>query len=305
MKLRYSFVLTGWHVLDLDYKPKYHKIGGSGDEITLAVAAQTGARLGFRVAVLEVVMIGLTRVYWQIAFIDPVDDVRAGDIAHALAVLHGALTGVPLEDGITPMRLTRAVTSARHRIAEKTLVRALDPKISEWDRQTLLGSAQSAARSDEVWRYLPAAMVGLVPALSFLDSSYRTWRAIRDASNEPITAPIAAARAESAFQDAYKAIEAVVGEPGKLKRFLRRLTANTGLTGDELVGLDDKRTLLEHVHEVQAFRDRHAAHGGSLRTRRLTEHIILEAQECARAILYNGLRMRMDGSGPTTPPVEE
>jgi hypothetical protein len=96
------------------------------------------------------------------------------------------------------------------------------------------------------------------------------------------------ASAEGAFQDAYKAIEAVIGDPPSADEKLAQRLESAGLHANEEVGLVNKRPLLTAIRELNRTRDQRAAHGSTPR-RGLSVLEVLECQKCAQLVLQAAL----------------
>jgi len=96
------------------------------------------------------------------------------------------------------------------------------------------------------------------------------------------------ARSESAFQNAYKAVEALIGEPGKdrtHKKIRERLIA-IGVDPDLPVGYVEKRPITERVMAHHKTRDTVTAHGSG-KKRRLRLPDIIDLQALARELLVS------------------
>lgn len=95
--------------------------------------------------------------------------------------------------------------------------------------------------------------------------------------------------AESAFQNAYKAIEAIIGDPGKDRsdRKIKTRLQATGLDPFESVGYLVKEPLLERFERYYRMRDSIAAHGSGKKKRPLKMGEIIDLQAMARHILLS------------------
>jgi len=101
--------------------------------------------------------------------------------------------------------------------------------------------------------------------------------------------PYRAVDAESALWLAYKAAEAIVGDPsGRVKR-LRKAIADAGL--EDFPGVwrgEDTKDVVEHLVEFVALRDKQAAHGKHHGGRRpLTFFEVMNAQYLSRGLLLH------------------
>jgi len=96
---------------------------------------------------------------------------------------------------------------------------------------------------------------------------------------------------ESAFQNAYKAVEALIGDPPKCNdKFKAKLLAE-GLDPDELGGYTEKRRLADVIRNMNDIRDKRAAHGAT-RTRGITLCEMIEYQQCARYVVQHAIQRR-------------
>lgn len=92
------------------------------------------------------------------------------------------------------------------------------------------------------------------------------------------------ARWESSYQSAYKAVEAIVGDPPKDESRYRNALQAGGINPDEEVGYRTKQKIADVIREMNMIRDRRAAHG-STPNRGIELHQMVEFQECARYIV--------------------
>jgi hypothetical protein len=104
------------------------------------------------------------------------------------------------------------------------------------------------------------------------------------------------AEGETAFQNAYKAIESVVGDPPKDDIKFEKRLSKIGLLAAEKIGYKRKRTLLESIREFEIIRNKRVAHG-STPSRGLTVLEVLECQACAKHIIEAALDCL---AGPTS-----
>ena len=97
---------------------------------------------------------------------------------------------------------------------------------------------------------------------------------------------VSVSEAESAAQNAFKCIEAIIGEPTKTKPHkLAVLLRSKGFDPDIRLGFRKKDTLFNKIIEFHEIRDRVAAHGKSKYKRRLSVSEVIEMQALARYML--------------------
>jgi hypothetical protein len=95
---------------------------------------------------------------------------------------------------------------------------------------------------------------------------------------------------ENLFLQSFRVVEAIVGEPGDIRRFRDRLKA-WGIDHNERVGFRGrcKHTLEDRVRWLQDARDSAAAHGRRRRRNPFTLFEAMEAQHLAHAVLDRAL----------------
>ena len=85
---------------------------------------------------------------------------------------------------------------------------------------------------------------------------------------------------EDALQNAFKAIEAVIGDPPKDDLKLRLKLKAIGIDPDEEVGYVNKTTIQQTIRDMNRARDKKAAHG-STKNRTIGAADLLHFQECS------------------------
>jgi hypothetical protein len=100
---------------------------------------------------------------------------------------------------------------------------------------------------------------------------------------------VSISKAESAFLNAFKTIEAMVGEPSKnrTRQKLVEKLRTRGINSDESVGYRHKASVVDKILEYHPLRDQIAAHGIGKIKRDLKLSEIIELQSLARYLLFN------------------
>ena len=153
---------------------------------------------------------------------------------------------------------------------------------------------------DAVWRVVPVVMKNksLMEGVHFYRESILQVYVVDDDVFEIMfnNSDIPASRAErvhieTAYQNAYKAIEAIIGEPPKDERKLRTKLLQAGINPDEKVGYElygmtpGKEALIEKLKNMQQTRDKKVAHGKTSAPRIIGCCEIKDKQALARHIL--------------------
>ena len=200
-------------------------------------------------------------------------------IAESVILVFESLVGplLPTHEIEVILRLPFSACSSRRKIliAEDLVEAALANKTTEMWPHTLCSEILRCSFVDDrpfglAWALTPKVLELqlLHDALAFYSASIRrfyVWNVDipNYFGNDPVLGQKRAelALAEGAFQDAYKSIEAVVGDPGNGgKRFLSRLEAR-GIPKDELIGFESRGSLSETIQALNKTRDKRAARG--------------------------------------------
>ena len=159
---------------------------------------------------------------------------------------------------------------------------------------------------EEVWRIVPIVVKSksLMDAANFYKESIgQVWIAgddVFDIMSYNLDIPPSQAqraRIETAYQNAFKAIEAIIGEPPKDKKKLRVKLLKDGINPDEEVGYNlygmkpGKETLLKKVMDMHQNRDKKAAHGKTNIPRTIGYCELKDKQALARHILLSHIDM--------------
>lgn len=155
---------------------------------------------------------------------------------------------------------------------------------------------------DYVWRIVPYMVKNklLMDAAHFYKESIgRVWIADDDVFNIMVDnsnipeSQTERARVETAYQNAFKAIEAVIGEPPKDERKLKMKLLGASINPDEKVGYNlyemkpGKETILKKVVDMHQNRDKMAAHGKTITPRTIGYCELKDKQALARYILLS------------------
>ncbi|HCG02754.1 MAG TPA: hypothetical protein DEV93_19690 [Chloroflexi bacterium] len=137
-----------------------------------------------------------------------------------------------------------------------------------------------------------ADLAEIVPALAYIFESRKEFHFVGDSitmvQREPSAishSPIAAIGMETAFHNAYKAMEALLGgEPPKETAKLRERLESRSINPDEVAGFAGMREdMLARVMRLQATRDKRSAHAGrtGVKSRSITYFELMDAQYAA------------------------
>ena len=155
---------------------------------------------------------------------------------------------------------------------------------------------------DYVWRIVPYMVENkpLMDAAHFYKESIgRVWIADDDVFNIMVDnsnipeSQTEKARVETAYQNAFKAIEAIIGEPPKDERKLRMKLSGAGIDPDEMIGYNlygmkpGKEKLLKKLIDMRGTRDKKAAHGKTNVPRIVGYCELKDKQALARHILLS------------------
>jgi hypothetical protein len=164
----------------------------------------------------------------------------------------------------------------------------------------------------EILDYIFSIVPALVNSQSYMDAAAfysesisQVWVADDDvldivANNSNIPASqVDRARVETAYQNAYKAIEAIIGEPPKDIKKLRLNLINIGLNPDELVGYNlygmvpAKEVLLKKIIDMQKNRDKKVAHGKTIIPRNIGLCELKDKQALTQYVILCAIKSRI------------
>lgn len=161
---------------------------------------------------------------------------------------------------------------------------------------------------DKAWEILHVTLnQPFFDAIHFYQASIREFCFLGDSIgtvlNDPIAQPVSRldlVRAENAVLNAFKAIEAIIGDPPKNDAKLRKKLIQVGVDPDALAGFsqyEELKSMSEKIRQYSYLRDKKAAHGRSRVNRRITYFEIMDIQTFAQAFIQNAIdKVRTDHS---------
>lgn len=151
---------------------------------------------------------------------------------------------------------------------------------------------------DLTMRHDESAPVHLYRAVQFLRASTADFTFLGDSVGEVLAEPDARpdshadrTRLENSFHNAFKVIEALIGEPNRDENRRRRQLALIGVDPEQEIGLPGSEARnVERVQTLQNMRDRKSAHGRSSdKERILTYFDLMDAQFYANFLVMSAL----------------
>lgn len=221
------------------------------------------------------------------------DDKRAGLLADALegffCLLHGPMGSDPISVHRFPLERIRSNGTVRI----EHIIERPGPFMGLAFSTTMRIPAET---SRAIWQLLPSARdPRILAALTFYRASVdRVWFSPGDLydinrwEEEGDVPPSAVDHAahDSAFQDAYKAIEAIVGDPNKRDAKFHEQLRAAGIDPATPVGFRTKEPLATRIRILSIIRDKRTGHGTRPRKAPLTKGELIEVQECARYVIW-------------------
>jgi len=229
------------------------------------------------------------------------DDVRANQIGEAVLVM-ASLIGGPLvfhQGPDTVFRLPAQAVQQKRYLSHRTLrkisdARAFSQGAFGGDYDALEFSVSTPERT---WELAPLLYSNerLKRAACFLKNSEDHFYVFPGEVDEVRGNPAKSAdnafgqsRMEIALQEAFKTIEALLGDPPKEdKKFFARIQT-IGLDPHEPVGYGAKMPLHEAIRAINNARDKKAAHGSTI-SRNITYYELMEYQACARHVFWSAV----------------
>lgn len=219
------------------------------------------------------------------------------------------LAGLPVSDSdeLPVMRVPDEIVAGGDVISIRALLAVEESREPE-DRSANVFSSRledmlcqwtitSSATHEHAWR-IAATSFGspaLFDALRFMRRSYDNFYVwpgqIRDVAWDVDGGPNTGSgqsRFEEALHSAFKAIEAIIGDPPRDDRRLFEKLRAIGIDPDEEVGYAEKEKISAVIRSMNTARDKKAAHG-STRNRRILPAELLRYQACAEYIVLAGI----------------
>ena len=238
------------------------------------------------------------------------DDQRAQQIAECF--LHAlALTSGPFMDPneiVSVFRVPADLVRKSHIVSGDKLVQVEEAR--SYDARTLesphriLGIASSTTGEDfdAAWKITPVLLQNeeLYRAVRFLKASqddFFVWPGQISGviDNPDLTASTSFEQIglENALQNAFKSVEAVLGDPPKDNAKFFAKMVSIGLEPNEEVGYTNKVPLHTVIREMNKARDKKAAHG-STPHRTITGSELMEYQACAHLVVWVAIENKLD-----------
>jgi hypothetical protein len=229
---------------------------------------------------------------------------RIGEaILYAAAITDGPL--VSFREAISVFRVPAQLVREKDSVPLEKLIRVEESRNFS-DRITqnpydTLGNVASSSHIETVWKIAPLIFHDeqIRRSVRFLKSSDESFHVYPGEIAEVLDNPHEAAitgydqnRIENALQDAFKAVEAVIGDPPKDDRKLFAKIGSIGLDPNELVGYSNKTPLHQVIRDMNGARDKKAAHG-STSDRKITTLEMMEYQACANYIVWAAIESKM------------
>lgn len=233
------------------------------------------------------------------------DDSRAIHLAEAF--LYTASTICPpfmdTNEEAVALRIPKELVKDQETVSLDALVQLETSR--DWsDRVTINATSTIAATTrfaeghiEGFWRLTPyvCANAMLFDAVRFLAASRQNFYVYPGQIEDVVYNPTEAANTaheqialEAALLNAFKAIEAVIGDPPRDDRKLAVKLRDIGLEFHEEIGYGNKDSLGQWIRRMNIERDKKAAHGStSPRTIRIVD--LMEYQACARHIVIAAL----------------
>lgn len=224
---------------------------------------------------------------------------------YALALVHGPLM-VPHEAASVfrvPVEVVHnASTLTVERLVEIEEARPYNSRTLGFPHTSLyVFFSTTGKRFDAAWKITPVLRVNerLYRSVCFLKASqddFFVWPGdIKEVISNPgltVTTGFEQTNLENALQNAFKAIEAILGDPPKDdNRFFAKIRS-IGLEPGMKIGYREKSSLHEVIRRMNEARDKKAAHG-STSYRIITINEMLEYQACARLIVWAAIESEL------------
>jgi hypothetical protein len=221
----------------------------------------------------------------------------AESFLYGLSLVHGPMTE-PHHDSLV-LRVPDSMVRERDEVLLDKLVKLEESRDPE-DRAlsfpcSTIGqlSMTTPDRFEAAWRIARVTFADehLFEATRFLERSHENFYVypgqIRQVASDPEMVPITSAHQtdfEDALQNAFKAVEAIIGDPPKDERKFFLKLRQIGLDPQEEVGYRTKTPLHQVIRDMNRERDKKSAHG-STRDRTIKAAELLDYQECSRCVV--------------------
>jgi hypothetical protein len=234
-----------------------------------------------------------------------IDDIKAQKFADSVAGALALVKEIVSPDGLMAIPISTTI------VGEQEIIKLKDiPGLGGLGSEKHFASMEGIGIPEEdlkyLWKIVPAIFnseILLNATHYFMTSIGEVWIADDDVFefmhnlNRDKPSTIAErTRLESAYQNAYKAIEANIGEPPKDRRKLINTMRESGLNPDEIVGwnmygLNTKESMVDKIVNMQQFRDRKVAHGKTSYLRDIGYFELKDIQGLASYVIQQKIRI--------------
>jgi hypothetical protein len=233
------------------------------------------------------------------------DDFKATRVGEAVLYTASAIYGPLLDLGeeAVVFRVPRGLIRDQEALSLDALIqleksREWSDRITDWAPRLIGGAMRLGdSRYQTVWELAPCAYANrkIFDAVRFLTVSQDNFYVHPGQISEVLSNPTETAatageqnRLETALLNAFKAVEAIIGDPPRDDRKLALRLRKWGLDPEEEVGYGSKKELAQMIRDANWQRDKKAAHG-STPSGDIRIVDMLEYQACARYIVIAAL----------------
>lgn len=294
------YLLTGLIYPD---NPKYHENGSLKDitDINLESIGIVLSYVEIKKPTYKTGGIGNNRRFVYSLLNGEIDDQLAQNFADALMVALAVRYDIGIDDPPIPLRLHKSQIKAGEIIQWQDIVNSDDRYIKE---SFLWHMSIGLPPNILTWAFQAIPVLIHNPSIMNSCSFYREsilkiWHCEEDIAEmildgDTPTSVVERANIETAYHNAFKAIEALIGQPSKDKNKLRIQLHEQGINPDEIVGYDTLRgkneeTILKKVLVMLENRNHKAAHGKTDKPRDIGYLELADKQKLAKYMIRQNI----------------